>query len=228
MQIIVIVCVLLTALVGILWLIISIFKAKFQKSRKDRTDNIAIALALAGATIDGWLKQEELSAIKSWAKEHIPYSNSRKFHSALTKTASFFLNQNEIDIEGMCQELVLTSKIAYRYDIIELIMKTIAADGMASQDELKFLQQTSKIFELDPEKFRSMLESYVPVSIHSDKDINMLFGIDEKTDTNKLSIKLNNEYRKWNSRITNADEKIRQQANLMIELITQAKKMYSI
>ena len=195
-----------------------------RKKDTDRTNNMAIAIAFAAGAVDGKLCDEEISAIKKWAQKNMPNSNNRKFHRSITKTAEFFLTGNNIDIEGMCQELVLTAKSAARYDAIQLAMETIAADGIATVSEMEFIKKLALRLEIDSNKFRSMLEAIVPVNIHQNKDLNLLFGIDEETNDNNLTAKLNTEYRKWNSRITNSDEKISEQAHLMIELITQAKK----
>jgi len=192
----------------------------------ERAKSIAVAIAFAVGAADGNISGEEADIIKFWAQKHLGKKNDRSLHRALTRTRVFFQNGNKIDAESMCFEMVICSNISYRYELIELCMQVVSADGTASAKELIFLRNLAKWLELDKNKFHSLMEFNVPVNIHQIKDIEFILGIDNTLGREEIEKKLNHEYRKWNSRVTNTDESIRTQAQAMIQLISDAKQKF--
>lgn len=200
--------------------------AKFSafNDRDDRAGSMAITLAFAVSASKGQVNDIEVEIIKNWASENLPDTiGDRKFHGALTATRAFFHAGNKVDAGGICEELLSTTNPSQRYSIIELCMKIVAADGIATAKELVYLRKLSELLELDTVKVSMLMEKLVPVNIHQVKDAEFILGINNMMSPEDTRDKLNREYRKWNGRITNSDSNIRTQAKLMIELITQLK-----
>ena len=67
------------------------------------------------------------------------------------------------------------------------------------------------------------MEKILPPNMHQSEDIETLLGVSVGVEKEQLLMHLNKEYRKWNSRVTNADPKIQAQADYMLKLIAQAR-----
>lgn len=196
-----------------------------------RTKNLAVALAFAIGAADGKLFNSEIELIKSWAKGNIDAARQfdkakRKLDKALDKVVRFLRKGNRFDTYKICNEIVVISLPAERYDILKLCMQVAAADGVAAAEEVAMLKNLAKWLEVDADRFLAMMGKILPAGMHEVKDVEVILGVTadmDKEDTRKL---LNREYRKWNSRVTNSDPEIRNQADCMLNIIAQARSEY--
>ena len=72
-----------------------------------------------------------------------------------------------------------------------------------------------------------MTEKILPVSMHEVENVELLLGVNCDMDKDKARQHLNQQYRKWNARVTNSKAEIRNQADQMLKLITDARAVYS-
>jgi len=63
--------------------------------------------------------------------------------------------------------------------------------------------------------------------MHEVRDIETILGISSDMSKEKVRQHLNKEYSKWNSRVTNADPDIQNQADQMLNLIAEARNQYT-
>ena len=82
---------------------------------------------------------------------------------------------------------------------------------------------------LDEKQFRSMIEKTLPVTIHTGEGQSPeeIIGIEPDMSREEIKKHLRDAYKKWNQRVANTDPKIREQANKMIDIITELRKKYS-
>lgn len=200
----------------------------------ERIKVLAVALAFAVSAADGDLQDCEIDVIKRWARDNILDTSAptcgqdeARLDKALSKTVAFFRAGNRLDSYGICMELLDIAPVAHRYDILELCLYVARASGSVAAEELAILKDLALSLDVDFEKFRVMLEKVLPVEMHQVKDIEAVLGITSDMDREKARRHLNKEYSKWNSRVTNADPGIQNQADQMLKLIAEARSQYT-
>jgi tellurite resistance protein len=198
----------------------------------ERTNILAVALAFAVSAADNELYDCEIELIKNWARDNILESSAsdkdkQKLNKALEKTIAFFRAGNNIDTYKICDEIVSIAPVAQRYDILELCLYVAQSKGSATTEELTLLKNMAEWLEVDSEKFRNMMEKVLPVDMHQVRDVETILGITSDMSKENVRKHLNQEYSKWNSRVTNADPDIQNQADQMLKLIAEARSQYT-
>ncbi len=214
----------------------------------ERAKTLAVALALAVSAADNRLYSSEIELIKSWAKANIGCSHedtkSQKsskikkakassclgafvaeiqLDQALDQAVDFFRNGNQLDVRRVCTELAEIAPPADRYDILELCLRVAGAKGSVAAEELAILKSLAAWLEVGMDKFRTMMEKWVPVNMHQVKDVEVILGLTSDMSKEKTRRQLNREYGKWNSRVCNCDPEIQAQADQMLRLIAEAR-----
>ena len=196
-----------------------------------RTKTLAVALAFAVSAVDGKLYDCEIELIKNWARNNVDISQASdkarsSLEKALNKTVDFFSSGNQLDIYKICKEIVQIVPIAQRYDILDLCLKVTQANGIASAEEIDLLKKLANSLEVDPNRFRSMVQKTLPVDMHETMDQEVILGVSSDMGKEKTREQLNKEYIKWNSRVTSSDPAIQSQADEMLKLIAEARRKY--
>lgn len=204
-----------------------------------RTKELTIPLAISLASIDGRPKDEEIKVIKRWMLENFDLQDGRKsdaqrekfqikLEKALEQAVKFFTSGGRLDARAACREVVKISPAGLRLDIMRLFLNVAKADGVVTQPEMIVINKFASWLQVERPKFRAMLEQVIPLSICQVKDADVLLGITADMDSESVCKFLNEEYRRWNARVTNADAKIREQAGKMLDLIAQARNTYTL
>jgi len=200
----------------------------------ERTNILAVALAFAVSAADNKLYDCEVELIKNWARDNIlensgqvSDNDERKLDKALENTIAFFRGGNKLDTSEICEEIVVIAPVAQRYDILELCLYVAQAKGSAAAEELAILKDMADWLEVDPERFRIMMDKVLPVDMHEVRDVESILGITSDMSKERVRTHLNKEYSKWNSRVTNSDPNIQTQADQMLKLIAEARTQYT-
>ena len=186
------------------------------------------ALAFAVSAIDNKLYRCEIETIKKWARDQIDIpkaskKSSRQFEKAFDNTVRFFRKGYSIDINKICKEIVNITSPSERYDILELCLHVARANGRAASEETYLLEKLAKWLEVDMDKFRTMMEKILPVTMHEVENIEVVLGVTHDMDKDEVLHRLNNEYRKWNARAVNIEPEIQSQAEHMLDMISRAR-----
>ena len=198
-----------------------------------RAKMLAVTLAFAVSAADDKLYDCEVEVIKDWARNNIEAEQDSdrvrsKIEKALDKTVEFFKSGSQIEIDNICRQIVETTPVAERYDILELCLRVVEANGTASSQEVELLWQLGDWLKVDAERFRSMMEKILPVGMYEDEDAESILGLSSDMDPQEAKKRLNDEYRKWNARVTSPEADVREQAEQMLKLIAEARKQYLI
>jgi hypothetical protein len=146
-----------------------------------------------------------------------------KLEKALEQAVKFFNSGGRLDVRAACREVVKISPAGLRLDIMRLFLNVAKSDGVVTQPEMIVINKFASWLQVERTKFRAMLEQAIPLSICQVKDADVLLGITADMDSESVCKFLNEEYRRWNARVTNADAKIREQAANMLDIIAQAR-----
>ena len=110
-----------------------------------------------------------------------------------------------------------------RFFAIEIALQTISLDRVVSKENLKKLFQISEILEIQYDRFLSIAQKIVLSSNCQIEDPSQLLGITSDMDDDSFRKQLNEEYRKWNARVTHSDAQIRNQADQILTLIAEIR-----
>jgi tellurite resistance protein len=198
-----------------------------------RAKMLAVTLAFAVSAADDKLYDCEVEVIKDWARSNIETEQDServraKIEKALDKTVEFFRGGNQVEIDNICRQIVETTPVAERYDILELCLRVVEANGTASSQEVELIWQLGEWLKVDPERFRSMMEKILPVGMYEEEDAESILGLSSDMDPQEAKKRLNDEYRKWNARVTSPEADVREQAEQMLKLIAEARKQYLV
>ena len=196
-----------------------------------RAKTLAVALAFAVSAANNRLYMSQVEYIKSWARGNIDISTTssrarRQLEKALDYTVCFFREGNGVDCAKICEEIVTITPVAERYDILEFCMNVAKAGGKASPVQMTLLQNLATGLKVDMSRFRNMMEAILPVGMQEDGSIEMVLGVAANMDKDQTRQHLNNEYRKWNARVTSSDPEIQSQADQMLRFIAEARKEF--
>ncbi len=194
----------------------------------ERTKTLAVGLAFAVSAADNKLYDCEIEIIKTWARKNLDFAQAsdkdwRKLEKALNKTVAFFSNGNQLDAYKICKEIVEIVPLAERYDILDLCLHVVQANGVAAAEEMDLIKNFAEWLEVDMNRFRDMVEKILPVGMHEDRDQEVILGVSADMSKETTRQQLNREYNKWNSRVTNPDPAIQHQADQMLRLIAEAR-----
>ncbi|MHC4645333.1 MAG: TerB family tellurite resistance protein [Planctomycetota bacterium] len=198
-----------------------------------RARTLAVALGFAVSAVDKKLYDCEVEVIREWARSHVDTSRTSKaardeFDQAFEKTVDFFRKGNQLDNYKICEQLVKIVPLAERYDILELCLRVAGAKGRAAEEELNLLKTLAKWLEVDANRFRAMVENILPVTMHEVEDFEVILGVTSDMDKEETLQHLNEEYRKWNARVTSCDPEIQAQADQMLKFIAEARSEYAV
>jgi hypothetical protein len=196
---------------------------------------LGVMLALAVAAADGKLGKAEIAIIERWAVKNIElgfgkirrYINYRRLNAALNEAIDFFHAGNKLDTDSICKELIHTATAAFRYDILELCLYVAGANGVASEKALGALQRYAGLLGAGADKFRSMVEKILPVTVHETVNLGLLLGLTPNMDVEEIREGLNREYDKWNARTWNHNPRVQEQAEQMLQLIADTRRRYT-
>jgi len=113
-----------------------------------------------------------------------------------------------------------------RFYAMELALQTIAFDGIVSKENLEKLFQVSQMLEIQQDRFLSIAQKMLLSLQCKIEDPAQLLGITSDMDDASFRKRLNEEYRKWNARVTHPDPHIRSQADQILTLIAEIRSQW--
>lgn len=205
-----------------------------MKSRL-RAAELAVRLAVSVSAADGVFAGTESRIVKEWIQKRVASSIDaqkaevqKKLDEAVETSMVASSRAAPDDLFHICRDLIEMNPIPEasmgdRYDILELCLKVASADGTATGVEMDLINCLAEELGVDRERFRTMTDKIVPVSIQETEDTNRLLGIDPSWTVDRKRKHLRSENRKWRALATHTDPEKKKQARQMQELI--AKEM---
>jgi uncharacterized tellurite resistance protein B-like protein len=194
-----------------------------------------VELALHLAAVDGQLGKPEAQVVRDWMKNtvtNIPEEIRKEETEKLRKLAGAAYQcavKGETELNDIVRKLNGAASTQEKYDALELCMDVMAADGKANPKEIQELDQIAKMLRVDPNTYRSLREqrlAKVSDVAQVSGNLDTMLGITSDMSPEAVKQHLTAEYRKWNSRVSHSDEKIRKRASEMLLLIGEARAKY--
>ena len=197
-----------------------------------RAKSLAVALSFSVSAADGKMYDCEIEVVKNWARNNIDFAEvsnkaRRRLERALKKTAAFFREGSRLDVRRVCRELVEIAPVGERYDILELCLCVVHANGVVAAEELAILKELADWLEVDKDRFRMMMEKILPAEMYEVADVETVLGVTADMSGESAREHLKREYRKWNCRVTSQDPDVQSQADYMLSFIAEARSQIS-
>jgi hypothetical protein len=192
----------------------------------------AVTLALNIARQAGRITHSKRAVILTWAKKWLKETSGGlkdliRLYIAFYKAVMWFRGRHTIDTAKIASDITRTTPLQYRLDIISLCMDVLAISKEPAEDALRELKITAQNLKPGDERLREMIFMTLPLSMWTDfDDEGFIFGIKPEMDMREKTAILTDEYRKWNSRTTNKDHEIQNQANVMLRLISAYRQQF--
>jgi len=193
----------------------------------------AVELAFAVSASDGDVDRAEAAVIKSWIQQRVAMASSDeresvkdRLNQAIKNAYALFSDGGAHDVRNICENLKKVSTTAERYEALELCLHVAKADGIAEQDELEMLEKLAGYLDVDKDKFRSMKDKHLTVSMMNNSDVmdvDQLLGLHSDMSAAEKKKHLREEFKKWNQLSEHKDPEKRKQAKEMLDLIGQKR-----
>jgi hypothetical protein len=199
------------------------------------TLHAAIELSLHMAGLGGEVGRPEAEVVKKWMAsvvEGMPEEIRKAEKSEMGAVAKRAFNaavNGESEIAPIVTRMNGAASQQEKYNALELCMDVMAADGKAEAAEMEALDRIANMLRVDNQAYRELREQRIAklsdVEEVSD-NLNTMLGITPEMTPDEVRSHLSAEYRKWNSRVGHADEKIRSRAEQMLLLIGDARSKF--
>ncbi len=204
------------------------------KENHQRAEALSVQLAAALCSSNGQLNKAGIKVIDEWISSRVETSVNKeskaqirsRFKQSLEDAIGLCRKGGEFDIESICGQITEKATIIERYDAMELCLQVVKTGGGIDGKQIAVLSQMAGLLEVDTDKFRAMVQKILPVSMYEAKDVEFILGVTADMSAEEARRQLNNEYRKWNARVTHPDTATRQQAGRMMALIADARRNY--
>tara|TARA_S200000501_G_C20846004_1_gene753678 strand:+ start:193 stop:1437 length:1245 start_codon:yes stop_codon:yes gene_type:complete len=203
------------------------------------SEEATIKLAFHIATIDGELHKKEGEYIKEWMQRAIGSLEGEKRETRKENLNNSLEEANNKFKTGMTTNYVNKqikilidkgTKIDH-FECIELLYDVMSSDGKAHTDELKFVKDIAKQFDIDNSELALMREKrmlHLDDLENAEDDLEQILGIDTTMSKEEILEQLTNMFTMWNSRIESLDQpNEKESAQRMLDLIGEARKKYS-
>ncbi len=195
---------------------------------------LIIEIAVAMAMSDGSLDKSEGNIIKQWIKKELSLINDTKRKAKLKTILNDSLETSYKKIsEGKSFKNAIkklnenASKIV-KYQVIELCLDILSADGVAEEGELELLKDLSLNLGLDYEEVQKMKDKML-LEVESSESASdeSIIGLNESLSKEDKLKFINQEYKKWNGRLNSlsTDDK-RDNAQRMLDVLSRLRRKY--
>jgi len=205
---------------------------------EEKCKPLMVAISMSMALCDGSLDKTEGVVIKSWIKKEIDYVDDEK-KDDLKKQLNDSLESSykEILATGNANSSIKAfNKIAtkdIKYQLIQLCLDVLSADGVADEKELKHLEKLTDQLGLSFETVKKMKDKMLvkintnPISkSHSASDESIVGLSNGLSDEEALKF-IKTEYRKWNGRLNTVSAGTeRENAQLILDALGRLRKKY--
>jgi tellurite resistance protein len=202
---------------------------------------LALKVGVAVAMADGHLDPEEGKELKRWAEKSIHHLKGEardkqraELNAALTD-AFAKAKGGTLILAPLLARLNEVGTDASKYEALDLCFDIMAADGVASSDEMQRLEEIARGLSLDFNEFNALRDKKllkvggaVEASGGGSVSAEQILGVDPSWDSARIREHLKAEFRKWNNRLsTLAAGPERDNAQKVLDAIAEVRKRHA-
>lgn len=205
-------------------------------ANRERAEEMGIYLAMHLAAADGNIDKQEADVVKDWVKlilSEVASDDHDRRRDRLNEVISDAFQKaktTSLDLDYITGELEEKASMPIKYELIELCMDVMKADGVADPSEMRELKRVANMIGLEEGRYSALLDKRLAdvetIDVSNTESLASILGITSSMSKEEIRKHLTKEYRKWKSRVSHDDEEIRNRATKMIEHIAEARKQY--
>ncbi len=132
-------------------------------------------------------------------------------------------SKGTFDTAGACEGILAWGQKADTIEAMDLALQVAALYASPSARQEQLLWELSDGLELSQERFIALCQKQLLTDNCSIERWRLLLGVRRELAPEQLRRLINEEYRKWNARITHADPRIRHQADIILSIIADVR-----
>lgn len=136
---------------------------------------------------------------------------------------SIWQDKKNNTIESIVEPLQAFGDHVDKLNALELSLHAAACGAVVSQEQTNTLVLMAQQLKIRKERFLLLSQKILLAADCEIRNPQVLLGVFDQMDEQALRKTLNEEYRKWNARVTHPDEEIRQQADRILTLIADLR-----
>jgi len=197
-----------------------------------------LEMAMQMAMSDGSFDKSEGNIIKKWIKQEIQFTTDSK-KDALKKQLNDTLESSykkilaKGDVDSTIRKFNKIASKSIKYKLIELCLDVLAADGVASEEELETLGVMTEKMGLNYNEVQKMKDKSLvkivtqPSSSGKSATDESIVGL-KKSLSNEDALKfIKKEYRKWNGRLNSLESgNERNNAQRLLDILARLRTKY--
>lgn len=225
----------------------SLFLTFAAKGYRDASEHqreghaLALKVGVAVAMADGTLDPKEGLELKRWAEKSIHHLKGEardeqraELNAALTD-AFARAKDGSLALAPLLSRLNEVGDDTSKYEALDLCFDIMAADGVATPDEMHRLEEIATGLHLDFSEFNALREKKllkvggsVEASGATSVSAEMILGVDPSWDSARVREHLKAQFRKWNNRLsTLAAGPERDNAQKVLDAIAEVRKRHA-
>ncbi len=198
------------------------------KEDHEKIESLTVTLAAELCVLDGAFNERSAEVLRQWIAIKTQVSGIADHQDVIEKfdeTLKTLKTGKKPDPQKICKGLK-TAAVTDRFAAMELCMMAVGAFDTCTADQRQTLKQIGSFLSIDEDKFRAMSQKILPLEMHDEIDVEFVLGVNEKMESEEIRNILNEEYRKWNGRVTHADAAMQRQASQMLDLIADVRAKF--
>ena len=132
-------------------------------------------------------------------------------------------NASALTIEASAETLLAYGQSTDAFLALELALQTAGFCGTVTLEMYQRITRIAKMLQIRQDRFMAMAQKILLSSGCHIEEPSYLLGISPDMDEASFRKRLNEEYRKWNARVTHPDPQIRDQADTILTLIANIR-----
>jgi uncharacterized tellurite resistance protein B-like protein len=194
--------------------------------KRDRAYKTLIILALLVAKSDGRIAMKEMSTIEKWIKEK--FENKQQQRDLLITHArdvkESIKEENDIyDIKNEIKKFSSDASKKIIYEGLDLLVRIMSADLSHDSNEKAIIQDFIDQNNIPKDEYQKVFNKHIDASMVENEITEVELGITPNMTLDEKKKVLRQQYQLWSKKVTSSDEKVRRNAESMIEKIAQER-----
>lgn len=192
----------------------------YRQLRDRKVEILKASIQLAAAINDNGSEHRLKSIFRQWLNQ-----KAQDFPAA-AQLAEWVESLSPNDFQNTRQAVDSLQAYAEQSDklsAVELALQTAALSTIITTEQFTRLSETAGRLHIKQERFLALCQKIFLFTECRFQNPAVLLGIEDSLEPETCRIRLNEEYRKWNARVTHPNSQIRDQADQMLRLIADLR-----
>lgn len=200
-------------------------------SREQQRTKLIVEIATITSVIDGSCDPGELRLIRKHIETVTKTDtvDERVFKRKLgTMVEDITKNPHSVTdkegrLKGLCKALNSVSVKGTKSEVLKLVFRVVNSDGSYDDAEKRIVNLVSNELNMDKAEVLKIQQQFMSVSLLTEEKSENLLGLSDNMTIQEKKTHLREQYKEWSHRVTSNNDKTREKAKEMLELIAQER-----